>query len=118
MSLNLGPSVEYEIVHNSSAVDLLIQLAYTSSSEQELPERMLPPLEMDIRVPVAGLSAWKSGDAETAFDALSRQEKNAGIAALINYLPAVTEVGGSCKYRYLFSFIFLFRCAIGLQEQV
>ena len=93
MSLNLGPSVEYEIIHNSSAVDILIQLAYFSSFESEMPEKMLPPTEMNLRVPKAGLAAWKPGDEETAFETLAtRKEKLEGIATLINHIPPVAEV--------------------------
>lgn len=92
MSLNLGPSVEYEIIHNTSAVDILIQLAYFSSFEQEMPEKMLPPSEMNLRVPKAGLSAWKPGDEENAFEELDKRQKNEGIATLINHIPPVSEV--------------------------
>ncbi|KAJ3167957.1 hypothetical protein HDU88_001904 [Geranomyces variabilis] len=36
MQLGLGPSIEFEIIHEPSVVDLLVSLAYTASAQQQL----------------------------------------------------------------------------------
>lgn len=47
-SLNRGPSLEYEIVHNPQTVDLLVSITYSSAAEGALSD---PPKGMGLRVP-------------------------------------------------------------------
>ena len=47
---NRGPSIEYEIIHNPQAVDLLVALAYSAAVEQVLDDPL--PKHLGLRVPV------------------------------------------------------------------
>ncbi|KAF5342715.1 hypothetical protein D9758_015872 [Tetrapyrgos nigripes] len=47
-SFGLGPSLEYEIIHNSSTVDLLVSLTYSSAAEGVLDEPL--PVGIGLRV--------------------------------------------------------------------
>ncbi|TFK72251.1 hypothetical protein BDN72DRAFT_836432 [Pluteus cervinus] len=62
-SLNRGPSLEYEIVHNPEAVDLLVSIAYSSAVEQSMEEPL--PKGMGLRVPLP--DAAKAGAAPTTY---------------------------------------------------
>ncbi|KAK0467149.1 uncharacterized protein EV420DRAFT_1507476 [Desarmillaria tabescens] len=49
-SLNHGPSLEYEIIHNPQTVDLLVSLTYSGAAEGVLDEPL--PIGMGLRVPI------------------------------------------------------------------
>ncbi|TFK43105.1 hypothetical protein BDQ12DRAFT_165045 [Crucibulum laeve] len=51
-SLNHGPSLEYEIIHNPQTVDLLVSLAYDAATEHAMKEPL--PIGMGLRVPHPG----------------------------------------------------------------
>ncbi|KIK53259.1 hypothetical protein GYMLUDRAFT_49424 [Collybiopsis luxurians FD-317 M1] len=48
-SLNHGPSLEYEIIHNPETVDLLVSITYSAALEGALDEPL--PIGMGLRVP-------------------------------------------------------------------
>ncbi|RDB28698.1 hypothetical protein Hypma_015532 [Hypsizygus marmoreus] len=49
-SLNRGPSLEYEIIHNPQTVDLLVSIAHSAASEGVMEEPL--PTGLGLRVPV------------------------------------------------------------------
>ncbi|KAF6754673.1 hypothetical protein DFP72DRAFT_812438 [Ephemerocybe angulata] len=51
-TMNRGPSLEYEIVHNPKTVDLLVSLAYCAASEGALEDPL--PIGLGLRVPHPG----------------------------------------------------------------
>ncbi|KAG5639239.1 hypothetical protein H0H81_005313 [Sphagnurus paluster] len=55
-SLNRGPSLEYEIVHNPKTVDLLVSIAHSAASEQAIDEPL--PIGMGLRVPLPDQSKF------------------------------------------------------------
>ncbi|ORY89473.1 hypothetical protein BCR35DRAFT_300675, partial [Leucosporidium creatinivorum] len=90
ISLGLGPSLEHEIKTNAPAVDLLIQLAFTSAKENALKGEHQPQ-GLSLEVPVNPLT-YKKGDATVEFDGLDQAARNAGVVALITELPPVPEM--------------------------
>jgi ubiquitin-conjugating enzyme E2 Q len=48
--LNQGPSLEYQICHNTATVDLLLSLTYTAAAEGTLTDPL--PVGMNLRVPL------------------------------------------------------------------
>ncbi|KAF8641742.1 hypothetical protein AX16_009819 [Volvariella volvacea WC 439] len=116
-SLNRGPSLEYEIIHNPQTVDLLVSLAYTSSSEGSLEDPL--PVGMGLRVPMPSSSSVVQRpnvgyigvqqaqtqtpqeqltnpamgvDGLVEFDALSRPQMRAAISMLIDSLPSIDQM--------------------------
>ncbi|KAJ3717151.1 hypothetical protein C8R42DRAFT_724779 [Lentinula raphanica] len=49
-SLNHGPSLEYEIIHNPETVDLLVSITHSAAAENVLDEPL--PIGMGLRVPL------------------------------------------------------------------
>ena len=90
ISLGLGPSLEHEIQTNTPAVDLLVQLAYTSAKENRLPAAMQPQ-GLSLEVPKNSLIPWKTGDDTVEFDGLDVAGRNTGIAALVMELPPIVR---------------------------
>ncbi|TEB26206.1 hypothetical protein FA13DRAFT_1795840 [Coprinellus micaceus] len=52
-SMNRGPSLEYEIIHNTKTVDLLVSLAYVSAAEGSMEDPL--PVGMGLRVQHPGV---------------------------------------------------------------
>lgn len=90
ISLGLGPSLEHEIKTNAPAVDLLIQLAFTSAKENALKGEHQPQ-GLSLEVPANPLS-YKKGDPTVEFDGLDQLARNAGVVALITELPPVVSL--------------------------
>ncbi|KAL1741628.1 hypothetical protein HDZ31DRAFT_45014 [Schizophyllum fasciatum] len=114
--LNRGPSLEYEIIHNTSAVDLLVALAYAAASGQVLDDPL--PNHLGLRVPVpdnskilppaqsramgANMVAQAAPvplphvevgpDGLCEFDKLDVRQMRYAIAQLIESLPAVLDM--------------------------
>ncbi|KAH9475092.1 Ubiquitin-conjugating enzyme E2Q-like protein 1 [Psilocybe cubensis] len=116
-SLNRGPSLEYEILHNSQTVDLLVSLAYVSASEGVMDEPL--PIGLGLRVPLPSSAGavqahpnyvgWNTQPAPTVvpetpktlspgpdglcdFDDLTHSQMRLCIAKLINTLPSIDDM--------------------------
>lgn len=90
ISLGLGPSLEHEIQTNTPAVDLLVQLCYTSAKELRMKAEH-QPVGLSLEVPKNPLIPWKVGDATVEFDSLDPNGRNAGMAALVMELPPIVR---------------------------
>ncbi|KAI5891455.1 uncharacterized protein SCHCODRAFT_02629145 [Schizophyllum commune H4-8] len=108
---NRGPSIEYEIIHNPQAVDLLVALAYSAAVEQVLDDplpkhlglRVPVPNNGDIRAPppmrgvvqtqpVALAVVQPDADGLCEFDKLEVPQMRYAIAKLIESLPKISEM--------------------------
>ncbi|KAF8151436.1 hypothetical protein B0H34DRAFT_727589 [Crassisporium funariophilum] len=119
-SLNRGPSLEYEIIHNPLTVDLLVSLAYVSASEGAMDDPL--PVGLGLRVPhPLSLSVVEQTRSETLsfgmvvpgpvpvapvdsrlpaagpdglveFDELDLPQMRSCIARLINSLPSIADM--------------------------
>ncbi|KAJ7579700.1 hypothetical protein C8J56DRAFT_963387, partial [Mycena floridula] len=109
-SLNRGPSLEYEIMHNPLTVDLLISMAYSAAAEGVMDDPL--PIGLGLRVPLPGTAiatpAFDRGGAAPTpdeikaphiaadglceFDELGRGQMRSAIAAMINSLPAIDDM--------------------------
>ncbi|KAE9407147.1 hypothetical protein BT96DRAFT_1014269 [Gymnopus androsaceus JB14] len=121
-SLNHGPSLEYEIIHNPETVDLLVSITYLAAMEGVLDEPL--PIGMGLRVPVPdtskilapppnhgfrfGAAAISVGttvgtatptastpvvvDGLCDFDALDKQQMRASVVQLLDSLPCVSDM--------------------------
>ncbi|KAJ8461993.1 hypothetical protein ONZ45_g18095 [Pleurotus djamor] len=102
---NQGPSLEYEIIHNTTVVDLLVSLAYSSAAEDSMDDPL--PVGMDLLVPSPtnnyGLayaptpkSASANRQAPTSslqrFDDLNKSQMRRAIVSLIDALPPITSM--------------------------
>ncbi|KAF8889407.1 hypothetical protein CPB84DRAFT_1826578 [Gymnopilus junonius] len=100
--LNRGPSLEYEIVHNSQTVDLLVSLAYVSA--QKVMEDPLPiGLALRVPLPTGSILAQNQGyyapnpapevpeTLKTLVPAQMVYMRHT-IAKLINTLPSIDEM--------------------------
>ncbi|KAF8881664.1 hypothetical protein CPB84DRAFT_1817227 [Gymnopilus junonius] len=111
--LNRGPSLEYEIVHNSQTVDLLVSLAYVSASEGSMEDPLPIGLALRVPLPTGSILAQNQGyyapnpapevpetlktlvpgpDGLCDFDDLSVGQMRHTIAKLINTLPSIDEM--------------------------
>lgn len=90
ISLGLGPSLEHEIKTNSAAVDLLVQLAYTSAKEGAL-KGDHQPAGLSLEVPKNPNIPWNHGDPVDDFDTLDLASRNTGVWALISQLPPIVS---------------------------
>ncbi|GAA6000083.1 hypothetical protein JCM10207_006044 [Rhodosporidiobolus poonsookiae] len=93
IALGLGPSLEHEIITNTSAVDLLVQLCYTAAKENALKDELLPT-GLELKVPKDKLDGtWMPGDETVDLDTLAQDhQKCSGVAALILELPPISEM--------------------------
>ncbi|KAF9566809.1 hypothetical protein CPC08DRAFT_703781 [Agrocybe pediades] len=93
-SLNRGPSLEYEIMHNTQTVDLLVSLAYVSATEQAMEDPL--PIGLGLRVPypsnVTETTIAVDAKGMCDFDDLSLNQMRAVIAKLINSLPSAEDM--------------------------
>lgn len=105
-SLNRGPSLEYEIIHNPQTVDLLVSIAHSAASEGVIDETL--PIGMALRVPRPDMSkvlapstssspdlpgtAFVGSDRLCDFDDLSLPEMRVSIVQLIDSLPSVEDM--------------------------
>ncbi|KIJ62454.1 hypothetical protein HYDPIDRAFT_30416 [Hydnomerulius pinastri MD-312] len=90
-SLNLGPSLEYDIIANTEVVDLLVSLAYTAAADQVLDEPL--PRGMGLLVPRPAGSVIQVDDGGLCqFDSLSVQEMRSAIVMLLNSLPPIGDM--------------------------
>ncbi|KAF8078632.1 hypothetical protein FPV67DRAFT_1604087 [Lyophyllum atratum] len=118
-SLNRGPSLEYEIIHNPKTVDLLVSIAHSAATEQVINEPL--PIGLGLRVPppdaskiqelpkyhnlTAGIQEQASSSAPSAshqtnqaqeemcdFDDLPLPKMRASIGQLIDTLPAIDDM--------------------------
>ncbi|PPQ71310.1 hypothetical protein CVT24_012036 [Panaeolus cyanescens] len=116
-SLNRGPSLEYEIIHNPLTVDLLVSLAYSSASEGAMEDPL--PIGMGLRVPppsgaiaappVSNYAAHAAAqqqpqtpslprsplvgeDGLCEFDSLDHPQMRSVIQQLISTLPSVEDM--------------------------
>ncbi|KAH7925790.1 hypothetical protein BV22DRAFT_408192 [Leucogyrophana mollusca] len=87
-SLNLGPSLEYDICTNTETVDLLVALAYTAAADGVLDEPL--PRGLALRVPLAVESA--DADGLYDFDKLDLLRMRQAIAQLIDSLPPIEDM--------------------------
>ncbi|GAA6028379.1 hypothetical protein JCM8097_007003 [Rhodosporidiobolus ruineniae] len=93
IALGLGPSLEHELITNTPAVDLLVQLCYTAAREGGLKDDMFPT-GLELKVPKDKLDGtWQIGDETVDFDSLTSDDsKRQGIGALILELPPISEM--------------------------
>ncbi|KAF8797821.1 hypothetical protein BYT27DRAFT_7204023 [Phlegmacium glaucopus] len=116
-SLNRGPSLEYEIIHNPLTVDLLVSLAYASASDGAMDEplpvglglrvpppsssgtsglQQPPPYYVDNTIAVSAPSVPKtftiSADGLCEFDELDLMQMRLCIVKLISTLPSIEEM--------------------------
>ncbi|GLB36141.1 putative ubiquitin-conjugating enzyme family protein [Lyophyllum shimeji] len=104
-SLNRGPSLEYEIIHNPKTVDLLLSIAHTAATEQVLDEPF--PTGLGLRVPPPDASKIRelarsnpsvTGELASAMPLLRLEHltsvpmMRASIAQMIDSLPAVDDM--------------------------
>ncbi|KAF8968508.1 hypothetical protein BDZ97DRAFT_1798782 [Flammula alnicola] len=118
-SLNRGPSLEYEIIHNPKTVDLLVSLAFVSASDGAMEDPL--PIGLGLRVPLPSSNAATYAqppnthpynqqniapavvpeapkvlvpgpDGLCDFDDLTLSQMRACIAKLINTLPSVEDM--------------------------
>ncbi|KAJ4466482.1 hypothetical protein C8J55DRAFT_527332 [Lentinula edodes] len=73
-SLNHGPSVEYDIIHNPETVDLLVSITYAAAIESALDEPL--PIGMGLRVPLPDVT--KVLPPQTSYSALQTRVMIAG----------------------------------------
>ncbi|KAJ3847933.1 hypothetical protein EV368DRAFT_76467 [Lentinula lateritia] len=109
-SLNHGPSVEYDIIHNPETVDLLVSITYAAAIESVLDEPL--PIGMGLRVPLPDTMLMIPGghlqnniatttplesprppvvgsDCLCDFDDLDLQQMRASVVQLLDSLPPV-----------------------------
>ncbi|GAA6050354.1 hypothetical protein JCM3770_002978 [Rhodotorula araucariae] len=95
IALGLGPSLEHEIITNTPAVDLLVQLAFIAAKEGGLKGELLP-VGLELKVPKdadAVLDSKTPADELVDFDTLEDDtSKCIGVAALINELPPINDM--------------------------
>ncbi|CAA7264437.1 unnamed protein product [Cyclocybe aegerita] len=112
-TLNRGPSLEYEIIHNPQTVDLLVSLAFCSASDGSMEDPF--PVGLGLRVPIPSASAGQYSaptgvgyqnpqpvepqrvitpgpDGLCDFDELSAPQMRSVIAKLINMLPSIDDM--------------------------
>ncbi|KAF9481500.1 hypothetical protein BDN70DRAFT_876298 [Pholiota conissans] len=118
-SMNRGPSLEYEIIHNPKTVDLLVSLAYVSANDGAMEDPL--PVGLGLRVPYPthvvpqaqqpniGMhhsiqatqtvvepqtpkDVVKGPDGLCDFDDLSLPQMRAAIGSLIHTLPSIAEM--------------------------
>ncbi|KAJ3509436.1 hypothetical protein NLJ89_g5227 [Agrocybe chaxingu] len=112
-TLNRGPSLEYEIIHNPQTVDLLVSLAFCSASDGSMEDPF--PVGLGLRVPVPSASAGQYSaptgvghqnpqpvesprvitpgtDGLCDFDELLAPQMRNVIAKLINMLPSIDDM--------------------------
>ncbi|TFK70490.1 hypothetical protein BDN72DRAFT_838836 [Pluteus cervinus] len=95
--LNLGLPLEYEIINNTSTVDLLVSLAHLSAVSGVLDDPL--PIGMAIRVPLPSQNMIVSVDAYrkphsqlVLFDSLPKQEMRQAISQLIELIPPIQTI--------------------------
>ncbi|GAA6008198.1 hypothetical protein JCM11491_001926 [Sporobolomyces phaffii] len=93
ISLGLGPSLELEITQNSSAVDLLVQLAFVAAKEGRLTGDLMPK-GLGLLVPSTKFDgSWTKGDPVVEFDSYKNdQQRQDGVSSLILELPPINEM--------------------------
>ncbi|KDR71552.1 hypothetical protein GALMADRAFT_253891 [Galerina marginata CBS 339.88] len=113
-SLNRGPSLEYEIIHNPQTVDLLVSLAYVSASEGSMEDPLPIGLGLRVPIPTGAVAAPAANmyqsvpvpqpepevpkvlvpgpDGLCDFDDLTLPQMRHCIAKLINTLPSVEDM--------------------------
>ncbi|BGP16562.1 hypothetical protein JCM10213_000526 [Rhodosporidiobolus nylandii] len=93
IALGLGPSLEHEIITNTAAVDLLVQLCYTAGKEYGLKDELLPA-GLELKVPKDKFDGtWTPQDETVDFDGLTDDHLQCqGVAALIMELPPISEM--------------------------
>ncbi|KAG6911970.1 hypothetical protein DXG01_000218 [Tephrocybe rancida] len=118
-TLNRGPSLEYEIIHNPKTVDLLVSIAHSAATEQVLNDPL--PIGLGLRVPAPDASKIQEpprhysfatatpqpgieppvshsipvnigSDGMCDFDELSLPMMRVAIVALIDTLPAIDDM--------------------------
>ncbi|KAF9007058.1 hypothetical protein BDQ17DRAFT_1351337 [Cyathus striatus] len=87
-SLNRGPSLEYEIIHNPVTVDLLVSLAYVSAAEEAMDDPL--PVGLGLRVPPS--QNQTSTNALVDFDDLDLLQMRKAIVQLIDSLPPIQDM--------------------------
>ncbi|GAA5904071.1 hypothetical protein JCM6882_003817 [Rhodosporidiobolus microsporus] len=95
IALGLGPSLEHEIISNTAAVDLLVQLCYTAAKENGLKDELFP-VGLELKVPKDKFDGtWTPADETVDFDTLTHDSiKCQSVAALILELPSISEMKG------------------------
>ncbi|GAA5820502.1 hypothetical protein JCM11251_003020 [Rhodosporidiobolus azoricus] len=93
IALGLGPSLEHEIITNTAAVDLLVQLCYTAAKENGLKDELFP-VGLELKVPKNKFDgSWTAADETVDFDTLTHDmTKCQSVAALILELPPISEM--------------------------
>ncbi|OAX33300.1 hypothetical protein K503DRAFT_786591, partial [Rhizopogon vinicolor AM-OR11-026] len=88
-SLNIGPSLEYDICKNTEMVDLLVSLAYVAAAMDALDE----PLPRGLSLKIPNIVHGKIVDNSLRdFDTLSVAEMRLSIKNLIDTLPPIEEM--------------------------
>ncbi|KAF8129886.1 hypothetical protein EV363DRAFT_1432403 [Boletus edulis] len=90
-SLNLGPSIEHEIITNTGGVDLLVSLAYVAAVEGVLDEPLPRGMGLRVRRPAnADISVDDDGLCE--LDSLILGDMRKATAELLSSLPPIKEM--------------------------
>ncbi|GAA5978067.1 hypothetical protein JCM5350_007386 [Sporobolomyces pararoseus] len=94
VNLGIGLSIEQEIVTNSSAVDLLVQLAYVAAKEGRMKGESSFPIGLDLKVPATKYDGtWTKEDPVVEFDTLQTDsQRQDGVTSLILELPPISEM--------------------------
>ncbi|GAA5893568.1 uncharacterized protein JCM6883_003563 [Sporobolomyces salmoneus] len=93
LNLGLGLSIEREIITNTSAVDLLVQLAYVSAKEGRMKAEAFPS-GLGLEVPETKYDGtWTKEDPVVDFDTLKTDlDRQTGVCSLILELPPISEM--------------------------
>jgi ubiquitin-conjugating enzyme E2 Q len=131
LQMALGPSLEYEILHNTAVVDLLVSFTYVAAYEGELPDTALPPPGMQIKLPnrtiqpavaVSEREPLKLREGETIveMDTMTVPNQRAWMAVLIGLMPKIADMRTwleakdmSSEYVFPRSRLFGCRCIAG-----
>ncbi|KAF8880314.1 hypothetical protein BD779DRAFT_1549574 [Infundibulicybe gibba] len=103
-SLNRGPSLEYEIIHNTQTVDLLVSLAYiaiASKGVDDLPVEWASVTTLPQHVNIYGQPLivddqnkvlFPGPDGLVDFDDMGTSQMRRALVALIDSLPAIPDM--------------------------
>lgn len=97
-SLNQGPSLEYEIIHNPRTVDLLVSLAYTSAAEGAMDHPF--PIGMGLQVPHPSQAAPAASSTTVTGSYAQQYQYSAGGQQTTTLEPKLIEADedGLCEF--------------------
>ncbi|TDL29181.1 hypothetical protein BD410DRAFT_817396 [Rickenella mellea] len=93
-ALNLGPSIEYEVIHHPRTVDLHLSLTYVAAAENAL-EREQMPINLGLQVQNQGLAGFVD------FDDLPLPQMCVALKSLLNSLPSVASMKSYLEQKIL-----------------